>query len=148
VDCRSLPEPDGTVDVLILDLGYVAKGGRKTSGIEAMDDRYGIGHEWDPRTPKELQELIEAGIKEGARVLKRKGRIMVKCMDYVSGGKTIWGRRHVEDCLIAAGAPPEDTFLLVRPSGGPQPLKNLDGSKRVQTHTHKAHSYLVIGVKK
>jgi len=76
-------------------------------------------------------------------VLAPKGRLMVKCMDYVSSGGLFLGRHHVVTTALALGLKQADEF--VHYSGtGPQPTENLDGTPRKQYHARRAHSYLCV----
>jgi hypothetical protein len=109
VDFRQLPEADASVDVVVFDPPYIPQGGRDTSTLpssgahQAGDgnvrarggflERYGLVDA--PRTVTELDELMAGGMKEAARVLGRGGRLMVKCMDYVSSGRYVQGRHTV-----------------------------------------------------
>lgn len=85
VDFRALPEADCSFDVVAFDPPYVAPGGRKTSTIPEFNARYGIAT--TPPTPMRLQELIYAGLIECERVLRPGGLLLVKCKDYVWGGR-------------------------------------------------------------
>jgi hypothetical protein len=92
VDFRDLPYADGTFDAVAYDPPYVCIGGRKTSGIPDMHDRYGLTAA--PRTPADLQQLINAGLSEAARVVKPRGIVLCKCQDYVSSGR-LWIGTHL-----------------------------------------------------
>ncbi len=141
VDFRQLPEPDRSVDVVVFDPPYIPQGGRETSMVPDVIDRYGLRDA--PTSRWELEELIAGGIKEAARVLRPGGRLLVKCMDYVSSGQFISGRHHVVTAALAAGLELVDE--LVHYSGcGPQPDANLDGSPRRQEHARRAHSFLCV----
>jgi len=135
VDLRHLPEADQTVDVVVLDPPYIAQGGRDTSTVPEFLDRYGLDD--GPKTPAAIEALVAAGISEAGRVLKPGGRLMVKCMDYISGGKFIGGRHHVVTTALASGFDQVDEFIHV--SGlGPQP------PGRRQVHSRRAHSFLCV----
>jgi tRNA G10 N-methylase Trm11 len=84
-DFRNLPYPDGSFDVIAFDPPYVAVGGRTTTGIADMHDRYGLTDA--PTSPAGVQALIEAGLNEMNRLVKPKGYILVKCQDYISSGQ-------------------------------------------------------------
>jgi len=146
VDFRQLPEADQSVDVVVFDPPYISMGGRDTStiGQNGGGDLVAAFGLYDaPKSPAELAELIAAGIKEALRVLKPKGRLFVKCMDYVSSGGLFLGRHHVVTTALSLGFRQADEF--VHHSGtGPQPTVNPDGTPRKQYHARRAHSYLCI----
>ena len=118
-DFRWLPYPDGSFDVIAYDPPYCAKGGRETSGIKEMDNRY--GQEDAPRTPADLQQLINDGLTEMARLVRPKGVILTKCMSYVSSGKLWRGAFHTEAHAVSLGLVVEDEFFHIKKSSGPQP---------------------------
>lgn len=135
VDFRQLPEADGSVDVVVFDPPYIAQGGRATSTAQEFIARYGLVDA--PKSVRESQELIGAGMKEATRVLRRDGRLFVKCMDYVNGGRYVLGRHHVVATALDLGLEQVDEF--VHYSGtGPQP------SGRRQFHSRRAHSLLCV----
>jgi tRNA G10 N-methylase Trm11 len=134
VDFRHLPELDRSVDP-----PYIAQGGRDSSTTPDFLDRYGLADV--PKTVPELEALVADGITEAHRVLRRGGRLMVKCMDYVNGGKLVLGRHHVVCTALALGMEQVDEF--VHYSGlGPQP------PGRRQLHSRRAHSFLCVFTKK
>lgn len=91
-DFRQLPEYwADAFDVVAYDPPYVCVGGRKTSGIADMHDRYGLTDA--PTSPAALQHLIQQGVDEMARVTRPGGLILLKCQDYVSSGK-LWPGTH------------------------------------------------------
>jgi hypothetical protein len=135
VDFRSLPEADESVDVVVLDPPYIPQGGRDTSTTQDFLDRYGLQEV--PKTRGELEVLIAEGITEATRVLKPSGRLFVKCMDYINGGRFCQGRHAVVTAAHFAGLEQVDEF--VHHSGtGPQP------TGRAQLHSRRAHSFLCV----
>lgn len=120
VDFRALPEADATFDVVAYDPPYIAPGGRKTSTIDEFNDRFGL-HVDMPRTPMELRCYIAAGLKECARVTKPKGKILMKCMDYVSSNKLFPGTHYAIEDALEMGLDYIDRFEHVRPRLGVQP---------------------------
>lgn len=141
VDFRNMPEPDGTFDVVAFDPPYVAPGGRASSTIKEMHQRYGMDQA--PRTPDELFDVIAAGIRECVRVLAPGGRLLVKCMDYVSSGRFQGGHHNVVGHALAEGLEQVDEFVHYTGTG-PQPTVNLDGTPRRQVHSRRAHSFLCV----
>ena len=87
VDFRNLPYSDGHFDAVAYDPPYVCVGGRATTTVPDLHDRFGLTDA--PRTPAAVQQLVNDGLTEVARVVKRSGIVLVKCQDYVWGGK-LW----------------------------------------------------------
>lgn len=141
VDFRQLPEADASVDVVVFDPPYIAQGGRTTSTIPDFLDRYGLVDV--PTTRGGVFELVAAGLKEANRVLAPSGRLIVKTMDYVNGGRLVLGRHHVVSTCIDLGLEQVDEFVHHR-GLGPQPKTNLDGSPRRQMRARRAHSFLCV----
>lgn len=91
VNFLDLPHDDDEFDAVTFDPPYIASGGRETSTLEYVD-RYGL--KTVPKTPRALQEeVINPGMAECARVLRPRGRMLVKCCDYISSGK-YWAGTH------------------------------------------------------
>ncbi len=92
VDFRSLPHGDGEFRQIAFDPPYVCVGGRETTGMADLHDRFGLTNA--PKTPDGVQQLIYDGLDEMYRVLARKGILLVKCQDYVTSGK-LWPGTHL-----------------------------------------------------
>lgn len=120
-DFRSLPDDNATYDAIAFDPPYCAKGGRKTSGIKDFDAAYGL--EDAPKSPKLLQDLIDDGVEEMHRLLKPRGLLLVKCMDYVSSGH-LWNGTYLTEkwAVEKMGFTRVDRFVHVG-NPGPQPGK-------------------------
>lgn len=91
-DFRHLPFAAATFDAVAYDPPYVSVGGRKTTGIPDFHNRFGLTTA--PRSPRELQYLINVGLTETHRVVRPRGIVLVKCQDYVSSGKLWLGTHH------------------------------------------------------
>lgn len=89
VDFRDLPFKDNTFDAAAFDPPYMAPGGRSTSTADEFNDRFGT--HTTPKTPQENQVMINAGLSEMNRVVRKNGFVLVKCMDYISSGKLFMG---------------------------------------------------------
>lgn len=84
-DFRDLPgEWEGEFDVVAFDPPYVAVGGRATSTIGNFNDAYGLVTV--PKTPADLHIFIVEGLLEAHRVLRKKGVVLFKAMNYVTSG--------------------------------------------------------------
>lgn len=150
-DFRSLDYPDGTFSAIAYDPPYVCPGGRRTSTIQPMFDRYGMneGGAADPdfRTPAELQAVINDGLTEMHRLvapslLKKlhrganNGVVLVKCKDYIWSG-TYWMGTHLTlTHALSLGFVLEDRFEHI---GEPGPQ-----SQTTQCHARRNLSTLFV----
>jgi hypothetical protein len=135
VDFTALPEDDATFDAVAYDPPYVCVGGRTTTGVPDLHDRYGLTDA--PRPPAALQRLIDAGLREMLRVIKPGGRVIVKCQDYVSSGQLWPGTHCTLDCAIREGAILLDRLEHI---GSPRPQP---GGRR-QVHARRNLSTLFV----
>lgn len=150
-DFRSLPHPDATFDAIAYDPPYVCPGGRSTSTINPMFDRYGMneGGAADPdfRTPAELQQIINDGLTEMYRLVKpsqRKslhpsgpnGVVLVKCKSYVWSGQFWPGVHYTTTHALELGFVLEDIFQHIG-TPGPQ-------SQTTQKHARNNYSTLLV----
>jgi hypothetical protein len=146
-DFRHLDYPDGTFDVAAYDPPYVCPGGRKTSTLPGFHDRYGMneGGHTDPlfSTPAELQQIINDGLTEMARIVCPRGVVLVKCQDYIWSGKLWIGTHHTLTHAIGLGCELVDRFEMIT-SPRPQPTTNRDGSPRRQVHARRNLSTLLV----
>lgn len=121
VDYRKLPEPDASMDVVAFDPDYIAPGGRKTSTVQEFNDRYGLKDTYE--SPAALQDTINDGITECARVLRPQGIMLVKCATYISSGKPWLGEYYAIRAALRAGLKVNDIFVHVSGTG-PQPKRD------------------------
>lgn len=150
-DFRSTSYPEASFDAVAYDPPYVCPGGRSTSTITEMHDRYGMNEggcaDPDFRTPDELQTIINDGLTEMARVVKPSRRrslhptapngvILMKCKDYVWSGQ-LWPGTHLTlSHALSLGLVLEDRLEHVgRP--GPQ-------SQKRQVHARRNLSTLFV----
>jgi hypothetical protein len=119
--------PDNSFDVVAFDPDYVAPGGRKTSTIGEFNDRYGLKDEYE--TPASLQQSINEGLTECARVVRPQGLILVKCMNYISSGRPVVGEYEVMKHAETLGLKVHDIFRPIF-DPGPQPKDRKCGKCR------------------
>ncbi len=127
-DFRALPYPDNFVDVLLFDPPY-AHGGMTMKKSITLPFGYSIGNHAGV-----IQQYAD-GIREAARVLRKRGLALLKCQDEIESGKQCWSHIEIKDLLEANGFLLEDMLTLVQKS---QPAMRLD----YQKHARKNHSYL------
>lgn len=152
VDFRNLPYKANTFHAVAFDPPYVSAGGRETTTIKEMYDAYGLVGA--PTTPKKLQQLINDGLAEQYRVVRKArldgreelsgGIVLVKCMSYISSGKLWLGEYETIKAALEIGFEVEDQIRHVRKSGGPQPggrTKKLKTGEVVETRQmHSANN--------
>lgn len=100
-DFTAMPWCPESFDVIAFDPPYVCVGGRKTTGLPDMHDRYGLTDA--PSTPWSVQTQIDRGLAECKRVVRRKGLVLVKCQDYISSGKFFPGTFHTQSMAAHLG---------------------------------------------
>lgn len=125
-----------------------SKGGRDTSGIVEMDDRYGLKDA--PKTPFAVQCTINDGLRELKRVVRPGGLILAKCQPYISSGKFWAGTHKTWAYAMSLGYEQVDEFVHVghyRPQ--PSNRTRADGQPAVQQHArNNASTLFVFRVKK
>jgi hypothetical protein len=143
-DFRLRPEGNNTVKVVCFDPPYISTGNRGTSTTDAFYARYGLGEiqgGW-----RNVRKLIDDGLAECARILTPGGYLLVKCMDYVEGGRKIWNTFHVAAHADELGLQLLDRFIHLT-GGGPLNTTNLDGSPRAQQRAREVASMLLVFTK-
>lgn len=124
-DYRDLPFPDGTFDAVIYDPPYVCVGGRTTSGIPEMHDRYGLVEA--PKTPEALLAMNIAGLTEIVRVtrpgrtLTDGGYVLIKYQDQISSGKFFAGTHYMAQHALDLGCIWVDRLERTQKTSRPQP---------------------------
>lgn len=140
-DFRDLPYPDDTFHQIAYDPPYVCVGGRKTTGIADHHDRFGLTDA--PKTPDELQQLINDGLDEMRRLITPRGTLLVKCQNYITSGHLFLGAHDTLTHALKLGFRVTDWFEHLN-NGSAQPKKNRDGSPRRQVHARRNHSTLYV----
>ncbi len=152
VDCRKLPYEDASFDAVVLDPPYMEgffrreKSQRAGTGTHAaLRDAYAHDGTHEPEASEHnwhdaVFDLYRSAGLEARRVLRRGGKLFVKCQDAVSANTQ--GLTHIK-IVTAFEAEPmgfytKDLFILVR--------TNKPGVSRVkqQEHARKNHSYFLV----
>lgn len=131
IDFRNLPYGDQSLDVLILDPPYMHGGATIKASINECYKNENTSHE-------SVIRLYAGGLLEAARVLKKKGRIIVKCQDEIESGKQRMSHIEVVALLELLGFKLLDLFVLVQTSA---PAMREDYQKSAR----KNHSYALVG---
>lgn len=132
-DCRNLPMGDNTLESMMYDPPFIVAHG-KDSVIGNRFSSY--------KSMKELWQFYDDSLKEFSRVIKKKGYLIVKCQDIVSGGRNHLS--HVFICNKAEeyGFENVDLFILTAKH------RMTTHNTTVQKHARKYHSYFLVFQKK
>lgn len=138
VDCRDLPYDTASVDVLVFDPPY-----QPTFGDPGRS--FGVGRSYrinntGLQTINDVLALYRDGLTEAARVVRPGGRVMIKTQDLTYNHRLHLVHLDVLRFMVAAGFDLADMFVLVNQSRMPQPTVR-------QQRAHRAHSYLLVGVR-
>jgi hypothetical protein len=132
IDFRSLPYKDGSLDIIILDPPYLSGGNTVVGHINQQ-------YSCDSRTSHQgVIRRYAAGILESARVLRKWGKLFVKCQDETVSGKQHFSHIELIRLLEMLGFKILDLFILTAPN---TPCMRHD----YQISARKNHSYLVVG---
>ena len=143
VDFRNLPHDNAEFDAIAFDPPFVSVGGRKTTTIPEFHQRFGMTDA--PKSPAELQEMINLGLHEMARVIKPRGIMVAKCQDYISSGKLWNGTFKTQLAAMEAGFSLIDKFEHISKTSRPQPERTrADGKESIQMHARRNMSTLLI----
>jgi hypothetical protein len=128
-DCRNLPLKDGSMKSLMFDPPFIVAHGKESI----------IGNRFSSyKNIKELWNFYEDSIKEFSRVISKKGYLVVKCQDVVSGGRNHLS--HVFICNKAEEYGFENVDLFVLTAKHRMTTHNTT----IQKHARKYHSYFLV----
>jgi tRNA G10 N-methylase Trm11 len=132
VDFLDLPYEDRSIDCLTLDPPYMHGGKTVHKNINACYQNGSVrrGHE-------SIIRLYAGGILEAARVLRKKGVIIVKCQDEIESSKQRWSHVEIIQLLQLFGFEVVDLFVLVQNT---VPMLQ----HKEQQHSRKNHSYALV----
>ena len=140
-DFRNTELPDASFDKVTFDPPYVSKGGRDTSTIPKFLAAYGLRDA--PKTPEALHAYNVDGLLEARRIVRPGGYVFVKVMNYISSGELQPAAHWMRTSALEEGFKLVEEWVHVG-DPGPQPKKNIDGSKRRQVHARNNYSVLLI----
>jgi hypothetical protein len=142
VDYRDLPHADSTFDAIAFDPSYVSVGGRATTTTPEFHDRFGMNTA--ASTPAGVQADINDGLDEMVRVLKSRGSLLVKCMDYVSSGQLWPGTHYTLTHALSLGCDLVDRMEHIgKPRQQPTRTRK-DGTPVVQCHSRRNLSTMFV----
>lgn len=141
VDLRSLPYQDDSLDVLVNDppYRYTPEKNKKQDDVPGhgkVDSLYSLQSAKLTNTQAVLQ-LYYDGMKEGVRVLRVGGFLIVKCQDTVQDGKNIWVHVLLMQKAEELGYACRDLLVVA-------PASVLKTRWDRQRHLRKAHSYFLV----
>ena len=132
IDFRSLPYKNGSIDLVILDPPYLSGGDTVVGHINRQ-------YSCDSRTSHQgVIRRYAVGIVESARVLKKRGRLFVKCQDETVSGRQHFSHIELIRLLEILGFKILDLLLLTA-TNTPCMRHNYQKTAR------KNHSYLILG---
>ena len=129
-DFRMLPYKSESVDVVVFDPPYMHGGKTVKKSINQCYQNENTSHESVIRN-------YGLGILEGARILKKRGKIFVKCQDEIESGRQRFSHMEVIRLLELFGFKILDMFVLMQDH---IPTMRLNYQKT----SRKNHSYLVV----
>ena len=130
VDFRKLPYENQSIDALVLDPPYMHGGATIKKSINDCYKNQNTSHE-------SVVRLYAGGILEATRVLKKKGRIVVKTQDEIESGRQRHTHIEIINMLEMFGFRVLDTFVLVQPT---IPAMR----EKYQLSALKNHSYAIV----
>lgn len=151
VDCRALPDPDGSFGALVLDPPYIEGSYRSESSQLAWRGSHegfrrayaGCAPKLESveKAPRWHEAVIDLYLRAGTeawRVLQPRGILIVKCQDEVSANRQRLTHVEIITGYERLGFYCKDLFVLVR--------TNAPGASRVikQVHARKNHSYFLV----
>lgn len=143
-DCRRLPFGNEIIDSIMFDPPFIVGGTKTAPSVLNPIKGSNITHKRFSSfsSPRELFNFYDDSIREFSRILKKKGVLIFKCQDQVSGGKQYMIHNHVYNAAKTHGFEAEDLFILLAKS------RMTSGKWTRQLHARKYHCYFWVFIKK
>lgn len=135
VDFCDLPYEERSIDALILDPPYMHGGGK--DGGKGIKESINRCYRNQNTSHESVIRLYAGGILEAARVLRKRGVIIVKCQDEIESGKQRLSHVEIIKFLEMVGFEIIDQFVLVQEI---VPAMRHDYQKSAR----KNHSYAIV----
>ena len=132
----NLPHLDGQVSSIMFDPPFIA-GHTKAKPSGLIGERF---HGF--RYVADLWEWYEKCLVEFSRILNKKGILIFKCQDTVSGGKQWFSHVHIINEAAKKGFYCKDLFILTSSN------RIIGHNHHNQKHARKFHSYFLVFEKK
>ena len=136
IDYNHLPYRSRSMDMIVFDPPYMGHNGGKD---------YSVARNYNIDIPKYHKDYIPRlyfnGINEAYNVLKKGGKLIVKCQDEIQSGKQNMNHITIIQYCIDTGFRIEDLFVVVQKN---TPIMR----HRYQLHARKNHSYFLVFTKK
>lgn len=135
-DSRLLPLEPNSIGSLVFDppfLTYVRNGREHKGGAMAMSKRFGGYYRYD-----ELEDHYQESISEAYRVLRKGGKLVVKCQDIIHNHQMHPTHVKVIQWADMEGFRLVDLFVLAAKHRMPGPQKG------IQRHARIFHSYFLV----
>ena len=137
VEWHSMPDADGSVDVLVYDPPHLPDAAASSRSLVRYGCDYGLGKGVQADN---IGELHAPFLAEARRVLKPNGLISAKIQDYVHNHRYQWTLERFNAAVREAGLTPCDLIIKRDPCGG-----NLKSGRWQKAHHAKnTHCYWVV----
>lgn len=127
----ALSLPDECYQSVVVDLPFIVRDGKKANSM--------IGQRFSAfNCAEDLFKANDNMLSLAHRLLKPKGFLVMKTMDFCFGGKQHWVSYYVQQKAHQIGFKLIDTFILISPT------KILSSQGLVQRHARKYHSFFFV----
>nr|DAX18157.1 MAG TPA: adenine-specific methyltransferase [Caudoviricetes sp.] len=138
-DSRCLPLDDDSIETIMFDPPFIIAGESYKNNTDSNSSK--IAKRFSAyKNFEELKEHYYNSLKEFYRVLKKRGIVIFKCQNTVSGGKQLFSHYFILKSALEIGFYPKDEFVLLSKSK----MTSFGGRWKRQQHAMKHHSYFLV----